>query len=244
MHTERVSRCNVRRPRSILERFLLVPEPLRSFPLIKNNDCSFEMRSHSWRRRNGIGTGIIIISLLSTFFSFPLLRISWQLGHKWWCTVHRRMFKDVPVTFAIFVLSDLRASGKERWKRMSEQRECTCTSKWPNEIKFNRRKIYENMKGKNAQHRESWNHAKVSVSSFSSLYSSARKVSFSPRTPTPRITNSTYTRAGKCGYSTIYRANFGTMAKNQGRTAGGWETGERKRGWGCTTGYVPSMDGS
>lgn len=70
MHTERVSRCNVRRPRSILERFLLVPEPLRSFPLIKNNDCSFEMRSHSWRRRNGIGTGIIIISLLSTFFFF------------------------------------------------------------------------------------------------------------------------------------------------------------------------------
>lgn len=44
--------------------------PLRSFPLIKNNDCSLEMRSHSWRRRNGIGTGIIIISLLSTFF-FP-----------------------------------------------------------------------------------------------------------------------------------------------------------------------------
>lgn len=43
--------------------------PLRSFPLIKNNDCSLEMRSHSWRRRNGIGTGIIIISLLSTFFS-------------------------------------------------------------------------------------------------------------------------------------------------------------------------------
>lgn len=42
--------------------------PLRSFPLIKNNDCSLEMRSHSWRLRNGIGTGIIIISLLSTFF--------------------------------------------------------------------------------------------------------------------------------------------------------------------------------
>lgn len=69
--------------------------PLRSFPLIKNNDCSLEMRSHSWRRRNGIGTGIIIISLLSTFFSllsFSSLLFSFlphsreSLNSNWrWC---------------------------------------------------------------------------------------------------------------------------------------------------------------
>lgn len=84
--------------------------PLRSFPLIKNNDCSLEMRSHSWRRRNGIGTGIIIISLLSTFFfpffffSFPsffppLPRITAPTGGG----ARLQMLKDKPVTFRIFI---------------------------------------------------------------------------------------------------------------------------------------------
>lgn len=105
-----ISRCNVRRPRIILEeRFLLVPEPRRSFPLIKNNDCSFERsRSHSWRRRNGIGTGIIIISLLFFFFFFSLLFFLFSSPGNLAATgTHKTVvtFKDEPVTFAIFALS-------------------------------------------------------------------------------------------------------------------------------------------
>ena len=120
-----MSRCNVRRPRIILEeRFLLVPEPRRSFPLIKNNDCSFEQwRSHSWRRRNGIGTGIIIISLLSTFFfSSPLpffvfsprLGISRQLAHK---TAHRDVQGRACHLRYLCTISDLRPSGNRRRKQ-------------------------------------------------------------------------------------------------------------------------------
>lgn len=89
--------------------------PLRSFPLIKNNDCSLEMRSHSWRRPNGIGTGIIIISLLSTFFfpsfflfffslsSFPFSPTPENLSTATGGGGRLQMLKDKPVTFRIFI---------------------------------------------------------------------------------------------------------------------------------------------
>lgn len=100
--------------------------PLRSFPLIKNNDCSLEMRSHSWRRRNGIGTGIIIISLLSTFFSlsfsfffflpFPPTPAVTGGGTR------LQMLKDKPVTFRIFIYRIHTIRGREMIETKARKR--------------------------------------------------------------------------------------------------------------------------